>query len=114
MNIDNDVVLRMIVEEVHFYIVTYLSLVLTLLLLWHTVNTNHPGLQPSPNRMIGIDSVIELYLLTLLPLLKYAGRINGNRLIILSRPSRVVHVDGAMAHKQYLRVDPLANRVLDV
>lgn len=104
----------MVVEEVHFYIITFLSLFFALLLLRYSLDANDPGLQPPSNRMIRIDSVIELYLFALLPLLEYAGGLDGDGLIILGRPPRIVHVDGAMANEQHLSIDPLANRVLDV
>ena len=74
----------------------------------------YSGLQPSPNRVVGIDAVVDLDSLAGLPLQEDAGGADGDGLVVLVGPAGVVDIDGAVADKPHLGIHPLVDRVEDI
>lgn len=106
---DPSIVLGMIVKIVSFDF--YGSIILTIFIV---LEVNHPPLEPTHRRVVGIDTIINFDLFSWFPLRENPIGFDIDVLIISAGPSRVVHVCFVPLNIDNLSVDPFIFGVSDI
>ena len=77
-------------------------------------NLNYSGLEPASPRMVRIHTVIQVHMVTRLPLFEDSSRVEWYLLIVLDRPSSIMYIDGCGAYKHDFSIHPLIDGIKDI